>query len=74
MGALAVYKVAPEGGHIPKVGNHIADGLNNIINIGLSGIIAQGQPQGTVGNLVGAANGQQHMAGVKTAGGAGGAS
>ena len=44
-----------------------------MIHILLSVPFAQAQPQGAVGDLVGAADGQQHMAGVQRTGGAGAA-
>ena len=49
------------------------DLLENVIHILLSVPFAQAQPQRAMGDLMGAADGQQHMAGVQRTGGAGAA-
>ena len=71
MGPLAGLQIPPEGGDAAKIAYHVGDRAYKVIDFFFRDIVAQRKPQGAVGNLVGPANGQQHMAGVQAAGGAG---
>ena len=70
---LAALQVTPHGAHVPKVSNHLGNDLQDVIHFLVGVVLAQRKPQGAMGHVVNPADGQQHMAGIQRAGGAGGA-
>ena len=59
---FAGFQILPHGGHAPQVLHDAGYLFQNVVHLLLRGVVAQAQPQGAVGDLVGAADGQQHMA------------
>ena len=57
---LAAGKILPHGRNAPQVRHDPGDLLENVIHILLSVPFAQAQPQGAVGDLVGAAEARRH--------------
>ena len=70
---LAANQLFPHGRDAPQIFHDPGDFLENVIHILLGVPLAEAQTQGAVGHLVGPANGQQHVAGIQRAGGAGAA-
>ena len=63
----------PHGAHLAQRAHDVRHLLQNIVHLFHGVVLAQAQTQGTVGDLMGQAQGQQHMAGVQGAAGAGAA-
>ena len=66
-------QIPPDGREAAQIGNDVLDGGDDVFHILRGVFLPQGQPQGTVGNIMNPADGQQHMAGIQGAGGAGAA-
>ena len=47
--------------------NHLGDDLQHVVDFFLGVVLAERQPQGTVGHVMDTADGQQHMAGIQRA-------
>ena len=63
--------VGPHGAHLPQSAHHLRHLLENVVHLFHGVVLGQAQPQGAVGDLVGHTQGQQHVAGVQGAAGAG---
>ena len=73
MGPLSDLKVPPEGGHLPQPGDRPGDRPDDLIHRFFRRVLPEGEPQRAVGDLVGPADREQHMARVEGPAGAGGA-
>ena len=71
MGLLSGLQILPHGGYAAEIGNDLGYYLDDVVYLLHRVVFADGQTERAVGDLVGQAQGQQHMAGVEGAGGAG---
>ena len=67
MGPFTIDQISPERRDIPQIVYHICDGKNDLIDICFCHVLAEAEPQRTMGDLVGSADCQQHMTGIKRA-------
>ena len=73
MGAFALFKCIPHGGHIAQICHHFRHSGDDVVYLLHGVVLADGKSQRAVGNLVGQTQTQKHMAGIQRTGGAGGA-
>ena len=71
MGLLSGLQILPHGGDAAEIGNYLGYYLDDVVDLLHGVVLTDGEAERAVGDLVGQAQGQQHMAGVERAGGAG---
>src|SRR5574343_1122895 len=67
----AVFVHFPQGGQLAQLGHVLLDGLDGVIDLFFGGPTTNGHAQAAVGQLVAAAQGAQHIAGLQAGRGAG---
>src|SRR5699024_653868 len=67
----AALQVPPHRGHAAQPGDGPGHGVYGIVDLFFCGLLREGEPQRPVRDLVRAADGQQHVAGVQRTGGTG---
>ena len=70
---LTGFQILPYRGHGPQIRHHTGNLPQDVVDLPRLVPLAETQPQGAMGHLMGPPDGQQHMAGIQRAGGAGGA-
>ena len=69
--SLAGLEVSPNRAHVTQMLDDFRNHLQDVVHLFVGVVIAQAQTQGAVGHIMDTADGQQHMAGIQTTGGAG---
>ena len=70
---LAFFEFVPDGADASQVFDHFGDDLDDVVDLLHGVILADGEAQAAVGDLVGQADGKEDVTGVQGAGGAGAA-
>ena len=69
--SLAVLQIPPDRAHVAQGLHNFGYDLEDVVDLLVGVILAEGKPQAAVGHIVDPADGQQHMAGIQAAAGAG---